>query len=98
MGRMRGQEANRASGAALIVLSVIALLAVLSGYTQPPQPDEGTVAHIFQLAIVAAMPMILFFLATADWKKPLRSLRRLVLPGVLLTLAFGALFHLKHYR
>jgi len=47
------QEVNRVSGAALIVLSLIVLFAVLSGYTQPPQPDEGTAAHIFQLSIVA---------------------------------------------
>jgi hypothetical protein len=31
----------------LIVLSLTALRAVLSGYTQPPQPDEGAAAHIF---------------------------------------------------
>ncbi|MGA7925365.1 MAG: hypothetical protein WCA20_05160 [Candidatus Sulfotelmatobacter sp.] len=95
---MRGQEVNRVSGAVLIVLSLIALFAVLSGYTQPPQPDEGTAAHIFQLSIVATVLMTLLFLSTADWKQPLRSLRRLALPGVVLALAFGALFHLEHYR
>jgi hypothetical protein len=95
---MRGQEVNRASGAALTVLSLIALVAVLSGYTQPPQPDEGTAAHIFQVTIVAAMLMMLLFLSTAEWKQPFRSLRRLVLPGFVLALAFGALYHLEHYR
>jgi hypothetical protein len=38
---MRAQQINRFSGKVLIVLSLTALLAVLSGYTQPPQPDEG---------------------------------------------------------
>jgi uncharacterized membrane protein len=93
---MRGQEINRVSGAVLFVLSVTALFAVLSGYTQPPQPDEGTAAHIFQLSILALMLMILVFLSTADWNQPLRSLRRLALPGVVLALALGALFHLEH--
>jgi hypothetical protein len=50
-------QINRVSGKVLIVLSLIALLAVLSGYTQPPQPDEGTAAHIFQMSIVALVPI-----------------------------------------
>ena len=51
---MRGQQINNVSGKVLIVLSLTALLAVLSGYTQPPQPDEGA---IFQLSIVALVPV-----------------------------------------
>jgi hypothetical protein len=38
---MRAQQINRVSGKILNVLSLTALRAVLSGYTQPPQPDEG---------------------------------------------------------
>jgi hypothetical protein len=44
---MEGQQVNRISGRILIVLSLIALVAVLSGYTGPLQADEGTAAHIF---------------------------------------------------
>src|SRR5438874_6306244 len=66
---MHGQQINRVSGKVLIVLSLTALLAVLSGYAQPPQLDEGTAAHIFQLSIVALVPMIFLFLATADWRQ-----------------------------
>jgi hypothetical protein len=98
---MRGQQINRISGKVVIVLSLTALLTVLSGYTQPPQPpepDEGTAAHIFQLSIVALVPMILLFLATADWKQPFRSARPLVFPSAALVLAFGALYYLEHYR
>ena len=54
---MRGRQINRISGKVIIFLSLTALLAVLSGYTQPPQPDEGSAAHIFQLSIVALVPM-----------------------------------------
>jgi hypothetical protein len=56
---MTGQQINRVSGKFIIVLSLTALLAVLSGYFEPPQPDEGTAAHIFQLSIVALVPLIL---------------------------------------
>jgi peptidoglycan/LPS O-acetylase OafA/YrhL len=74
---MRGQRVNRVSGTALIVLSLTALLAVLSGYALPPQPDEGTPAHLFQLSIVALVPMIVLFCATAEWRQPWRSARPL---------------------
>lgn len=82
----------------LIVLSAVALLAVLSGYMQPPQPDEGAGAHIFQLSIAALVPTIVLFLATADWRQPLRSARPLASSGVMLALAFGALYFLEHHR
>jgi hypothetical protein len=95
---MRGPQINRLSGKVLIVLSSIALLTVLSGYTQPPQPDEGAGAHIFQLSIVALVPIILLFLATADWRQPLRSARPLAFPAAALVFAFGALYYLEHYR
>jgi hypothetical protein len=96
---MRAQQINRFSGRVLIVLSLIALLAVLSGYTQPPQPDEGTAAHIFQLSVAALVPTIVLFLATADWRHPLRSAARpLAIPVVASVLAFAALYYLEHYR
>jgi hypothetical protein len=95
---MQGQPINRISGKVLVVLSLTALFAVLTGYTHPPQPDEGAAAHIFQLSIVALVPMILVFLATADWRHPLRSVRPLAFPATSLFLAFGALYYLEHYR
>jgi len=105
---MPGEQVHRVSGRVLIVLSLAALLAVLSGYRvsfqpfsihpQPPQPDEGTQAHVFQLSIVALAPAILLFLATADWKRPLRSARPLVFSAAAVVLAFGALYYLEHHR
>jgi hypothetical protein len=95
---MRVEQINRASSKVLIVLSLTALFAVLSGYAQPPQPDEGTAAHIFQLSIAALVPMIILFLATADRRLPLRSARLLAVPAGALVLAFGALYYLEHYR
>jgi uncharacterized membrane protein YozB (DUF420 family) len=93
------QDINHLSGYVVIFFSVVALLAVLSGYTAPPQPDEGTGAHIFQLSIVALAPTILLFLATWNWRqRSLRSARPLVISAAALVLAFGALYYLEHYR
>jgi hypothetical protein len=93
---MRVQQINQFSGK--VVLSLIALLAVISGYFQPPQPDEGASAHIFQLSIAALAPMIILFLATADWKQGWRSARSLAWSATALVIAFAALFYLEHYR
>ncbi len=95
---LRGQQLNRVSARVLIFLSLSALLAVLSGYTQPLQPDEGSAAHIFQLSIVLMAPVGLLFLATADWTRPSRSVRPLTFPAATLLLAFAALYYLEHYR
>ena len=97
---MNGERVNRISGRIVTGLSVTALLTVASGYFHPPhvETDEGTAAHIFQLSIVALVPMILLFFVTADWKRPLRSARQLVFPAAALVLAFGALYYLEHYR
>jgi len=97
----RNQKINRTAAIVSIVLSLIALLTVLSGFLQPPQPretDEGSAAHIFQLSIAALFPTLLAFLFTADWKQPARSARPLVFPATALVIAFAALFYLEHYR
>ncbi len=95
---MRAQQINRVSSIVLIVLSLTALLDVLLlGYTQPPLPDEGTGAHIFQLSIVALVPAGFLFLATADWAQPVRTVRHLAFPAAVVVLAFVALYYLEHY-
>jgi hypothetical protein len=96
-GTMRGQQINRVSGKVLIALSLAALFAVLSGYFQAPQPDEGSAAHIFQLSIVGLVPMIVLFLATVDWEKPFHNARPLVFTAAALVLAFAALYYLEHH-
>jgi uncharacterized YccA/Bax inhibitor family protein len=94
---MNRQLVNRVSGIMILVLSLIALLMVLIGYTQPPLPDEGALAHIFQLSVAALVPMILLFLASADWKKPWQSARPLAFSFAFLFAAFAALYYLEHY-
>ena len=104
---MSGEQINKVSGIVLIVLSLIALLTVMSAYrvsvspfsiyTQPLEPDEGTQAHIFQLSILALAPVGLLFLATADWKRPLRIVRPLAFSGAAVVLAFAALYYFEHH-
>jgi hypothetical protein len=92
---------NRASSVALILLSVVALVTVLTGLAWPPplpEPDEGTRAHVFQISIVGLLPMTVLVVGTADWRQPSRSARPLVTSIVLTTLAFVGLYFLEHFR
>ncbi len=93
---MGSQRINQICGRVLIAISLIALLTVLTGYAQQPQPDEGTGAHIFQLAVMAVLPTGLLFFATADWRRPRHSAKPLGIAGTALILAFAALYYLEH--
>lgn len=94
---MTVQPVNRVSGTMITILSLAALLAVLSGYLQAPQPDEGSAAHIFQLSVALLVPVGATFLVTADWTGPWRSVRPLVFPAAALIIAFAALYYLEQY-
>ena len=94
---MNKARVNRISGKAAVGLSLVALAAVVSGYFQRPHADEGSSAHIFQLAIVLLVPAFLGLSATADWKERTRVLRPLAVSAMSLVITFGALFHLEHY-
>ena len=91
---------HRLSSVAMIALAVTALATVLWGYSiprgTPAPPDEGTAAHIFQLAVVLLVPAGVAFLGTADWKEPKRLIVPLGLAGVALAAAFAALYYLEH--
>jgi hypothetical protein len=99
---MSTQQANRISGRVLLTFSLIALFTVASGFllhpNAPPETDEGTAAHIFQISVTLAVFTTLIFLFTADWKQPLRSARPLAIPIVVLVVAFGILYYFEHYR
>ncbi len=92
---MRGHRINSLSGRLVFALALVALLTVLTGYFQPAQADEGAGAHIFQITIVLLAPVLLLFLLTMDWKRPLRGARPLAVPATMLVLAFGALYYLE---
>lgn len=94
---MHAQQINRVSNIALVGFSLLALITVIIGFARPPQPDEGALAHIFQLSVMAAAAMMLLYLPTADWTQPLRPLRRLAFPVAALALALATLYYLEHY-
>ena len=98
---MTGLQINRITGKIVTALSVLALFTVmmglLTGYKQPAPTDEGALAHIFQLTIVALVPMILLFLGTVDWNRPWPGTRPLAVPATLLMVTFVALYCLEHY-
>jgi hypothetical protein len=98
MNVQRINRLGRLSSRTLMGLALIALFAVLSGYTHPLLPDEGAAAHIFQLSVVAFVLVISLFLFTADWRQPWRSIRSLAFPIATLALSFGGLYYLEHYR
>jgi uncharacterized membrane-anchored protein len=89
---------HRIAQGALLVLSVLALLTVVTGFLQPPQADEGTAAHIFQLSVVIFGFMLTVYFATADWKQPRGESRRLAVPAAAISAAFVALYCLEHLR
>ncbi len=95
---MYRQKINRISGIVPIALSLMAfavvILAVLTGWGKG-DADEGAGAHIFQLLVVAQVPFILVFSATADWKKARRVSGLLALQGAGLVLAFAPVAFFK---
>ena len=80
-------------------MSLFALLLVLvvvgTGW-QLYEKDEGAAAHIFHILIVLQVPLIVAFLATADWHHSRRVIVPLTLQAIALVAAFSsvALFNL----
>lgn len=72
------------------------VLTMLGRFNPSPDGDEGTAAHLFQLAVVLIVPAGLTFLATADWQRPWRVVKRLLLPGMALIVAFSTLYYMEH--
>ena len=103
---MSNQTINRVSGHVMLGLSLFAMflvggatvLAMLGRFDPSPDGDEGTAAHLFQLAIVLLVPAGLAFLVTADWRRPLKVAKRLVVPAVALVVAFSTLYYMEHLR
>ena len=103
---MSNQTINRVSSYVVLGLSLFAMflvsgatiLTVLGGFNPSPDGDEGTAAHLFQLAIGLLLPTGLVFLVTADWRRPLKVAKRLVLPALALALAFTTLYYMEHLR
>lgn len=100
------QTMHRISRRVVLGLSLFAMALVvgataltLLGVLHPSADgDEGTAAHLFQIAVVLLVPSGLAFLATADWRQPLNVARRLAVPAIALVVAFAMLYYMEHLR
>ena len=101
---MNEQSVNRISGHVVLGLSLFAMflvvgatvLTMLGRFSPSPDGDEGTAAHLFQLAIVLLLPAGLTFLATANWRQPWDVAKRLAVPAVALMVACSMLYYMEH--
>lgn len=101
---MDEQRVHRISGRVVLGLSLFAMflvvgatvLTMLGRFSPSPDGDEGTAAHLFQLAIVLLLPTVLTFLATASWRQPRDVVKRLMVPTVVLVVAFSTLHCMEH--
>lgn len=69
---MDRRKINLICATVAIVLALQTFTVVVLGITtgwDRHLTDEGPAAHIFQLLIVAQVPVLVAFLATADWKQ-----------------------------
>lgn len=84
---------NRILMAAPVMCSLIALAIVVGNVAAgvPPQPDEGTSAHLFQLLIAVQFPLVIGFAATAEWNRPIRVFLGIVVQALAFSAALGAL-------
>ena len=95
---------NRFSSWAMHVLSLFAACLVVGatvltklGRLQP-SADEGTAAHLFQLAVALSVPAGLVYLLSADWRRPGRVVMGLLVPALALVVAFATLYSMEHPR
>jgi hypothetical protein len=58
------------------------------------QADEGTAAHVFQLLMVAQVPIVAFFALACLPRTPIQALQVLALQAGAAFAAFGAVFFL----
>ena len=78
------------SGAAMLLLA----FAYFTGFERGLK-DEGAAAHTWQLLIALQLPLIVIFLATAEWRRPLGVLKVLGLQAAALALAMAPVAMLR---
>ena len=90
----RGRERlNRLLMVAPVLCSIAALALVLGNIAAhvPPQRDEGAAAHAFQLLIAGQVPLVMLFVASADWTRPARPLLAMLVQALAGLCGLGAL-------
>jgi hypothetical protein len=95
---------NRVCKYIVLVLSLFAMFLVIGAtlftmtgrFNPSPDGDEGTLARLFQLAILLLLPSGIVFLSTADWRQPKKVAKSLILPAVAIVVAFSVLYYMEH--
>ena len=61
---------NRISAWVPLICSALAFTIVMANILArvPPQPDENTSAHLWQLLMAGQLPFVAVFAATSDWR------------------------------
>jgi len=101
---MSNNTINRIFKYMVLALSLFAMFLVIGGTVltiagrlkPSPGGDEGTLARLFQVAILLLMPTGFVFLVTADWRQPKKVVKNLILPAVALVIAFALLYYMEH--
>lgn len=69
----------------LMAMVLVAIQVLLHGWR--PEPDEGAIAHLYQLLVIGQIPVIAFFGIRWLWQAPLQGLCVLVPQGIALAAA-----------
>ena len=86
------QKISLISATVSIVLALQALMVVLLAITtgwDRQLTDEGPAAHIFRLLIVAQVPFVAAYLATADWKRLRQGAQPIAIQFAILAITFA---------
>ena len=94
---MSHQKINRVCAMVPIVLSLTAFVWVLGNVSGGARSGggEGTGFYIFWLLILMEIPLVLAYVATADWTRWRNVAGRMVLQGIALMLAFAPVAFFK---
>ena len=90
-GQPRRLSVSFAMAAIGLSLSAAAIIIGNVAAGAPRQSDENAWAHLFQLSVAAQVPLILLFLACADWTRRGRMIVLLCAQIFAAAAAFGAL-------
>ena len=93
------QSVNSISRWAPVAMSLAAMcvlaLAFFTGWGRGINGDEGAAAHLWQLLIGLQLPIVVVFLATADWSRPWTAARVFLVQVVALGVAMAPVAILK---
>ena len=83
---------NTICGAALVALSLLTLATVLGEFRKPVRLRRARPSQLFEMSVLVMDGLVVTFLLTADWSRPMISSRPLALCGLAIAATLGALY------